>query len=191
VRFAAAALLAFATCNSLRARELRVCWADQTGMSQVTFESFVQELAILLEDTGLQVRWEACAVPPEPNTVRLSVLPSPRATHKSALGVAYVSDSEVLPVIELYLKRLSEYLGWRRSPYVIGRALARVAAHELAHYVLQDPGHESDGLLRPRFPEWMLADPDPAPFRMALRADLFPHAARSSPLIPTGSGSGR
>jgi len=178
MRLAPAIVLVLATGNSMPARDLRLCWADQTGISQVTFESFVQELAVLTQDTGLQVRWEACTVPPQPDTVRIFVLPDPRGSRWSALGVAYVSNSEVLPLIELYSNRIGEYLGGLRSPYVVGRALARVAAHELAHYLLQDPGHESEGLLRPRFPHWMLADPDPTPFRMALRAHLSPRAAR-------------
>jgi hypothetical protein len=48
---------------------------------------------------------------------------------------------------------------------VIGRALARVAAHEVAHFVDQAGAHNGTGLLRQTFDARQLASEDSYPFR--------------------------
>jgi hypothetical protein len=53
---------------------------------------------------------------------------------------------------------------------LVGKALARVAAHEIAHFQFQEHGHHSQGLLRDSFPAWQLADEDSLPFHLAMVA---------------------
>lgn len=42
---------------------------------------------------------------------------------------------------------LSSYINY---PHGLGKAMARVLAHELLHYLLQEPHHANDGLFRPK-----------------------------------------
>ena len=49
---------------------------------------------------------------------------------------------------------------------IIGRALGRVLAHELGHYLLSSPAHAASGLMRPSFDGRKLAGWDRRPFML-------------------------
>ena len=50
---------------------------------------------------------------------------------------------------------------------LIGRAIGRIAAHELGHYLLQRAGHVHAGLLRPKYSTNDLIEPWLHPFQVA------------------------
>ena len=64
----------------------------------------------------------------------------------SALGAARVQDGRVLPEPVLFVNAIAEVID-TRLPGVLGRAMARAAAHEIAHYLYQDRAHSGRGLL--------------------------------------------
>ena len=55
---------------------------------------------------------------------------------------------------------------------IIGRALGRVLAHELGHYLLSSPAHAPSGLMKPSFDSRRLAGSDRRPF--ALNSTALP-----------------
>jgi hypothetical protein len=57
----------------------------------------------------------------------------------------------VLPELRIFTHPVLRLLGERASAAQIGRALARVAAHELAHYSRQQLDHDHEGLMKAAF----------------------------------------
>ena len=140
-------------CNLLQAKELHVCVLNWVEVDPVTLRAFEAEFSSLLADRGVLLDGTACARQDRENVIRISIFRMPPKEERGALGLAYMSRSRVMPVLEIYLTRLLYYLGDCRTPNVVGRALARIAAHEVGHYLLQDSGH-SNGLMRRQFPKW-------------------------------------
>ena len=71
--------------------------------------------------------------------------------YPGALGLARRSSGEILPQIEVYLSPVLRALEDARAPGIVGRALARAAAHELEHYRQQRSEHDPAGVLAERF----------------------------------------
>jgi hypothetical protein len=78
-------------------------------------------------------------------------------------AIAFAPDGAPAPAITVFLtdiERLvtsAHVLGlseWQWPPtlrdQLIGRALGRVLAHEIGHYLLRSKGHTADGLMRPQ-----------------------------------------
>jgi len=155
------------SCNLLFSQDFLVCVDDRVGVDEITSEAFEKEIKVLLKGTNITYDPIPCLLPLPPRFIQLKILPAPPPVRKQALGLAYLSHSRVLPLLEIYVGRLYQYLEHPRTPYVIGRAMARVSVHELTHFLRQDAGHDRNGFMQPKLPHWMLADPDPAPFRLA------------------------
>jgi hypothetical protein len=155
------------TCNPLAGEGFRLCVDDRVGIDDVAREAFEKEIDLLLKGTNVAYDPVPCLLPLPSGFIQLKILPAPRQDRKQALGLAYLSQSRVLPLLEVYVGRLYGYLEHPRTPYVIGRAMARVSVHELTHFLRQDAGHDESGFMQPKLAHWMLADPDPARFRLA------------------------
>lgn len=76
----------------------------------------------------------------------------------STLGSTHVSDGRVQPFIEVScdqvtaaLSRQWKWPGGRIPRDVYGRALARVAAHEIYHALTESADHDEDGLMKSAF----------------------------------------
>lgn len=82
----------------------------------------------------------------------------------NVLGQAYRRRERIEPLLKVYYGSLVRYLGHPNNAYAIGRAVARVAAHETMHFLDQDPSHCSHGLRRSGFGAWELMASDSKPF---------------------------
>lgn len=76
----------------------------------------------------------------------------------STLGSTHVSDGKVQPFIDISCEHLTaavsrqwRWPGGRIPPDIYGRALARVAAHEIFHALTESADHDDDGLMKPAF----------------------------------------
>ena len=85
-----------------------------------------------------------------------SDVPVPPAAPSGALGWTYVTGGEVLPFANVDCDKIRELLGPHlagASPLargrILGRAMARVLAHELYHFLTKATGHASQGLAKP------------------------------------------
>lgn len=85
---------------------------------------------------------------------------APGLARKGPLGVTHVSDGKILPFIEVDCDRVARAIEPRVFPRgtlaprpALGRALGRVAAHEIYHVLAQSLEHEAEGVARARFGE--------------------------------------
>ena len=76
--------------------------------------------------------------------ITLKTSPPPR--YPDALGLARLQGGRILPALEVYLHPVVKLLPPNSPPRDLGRALGRVAAHELIHYTSQRSGHDASGL---------------------------------------------
>ena len=96
--------------------------------------------------------------------IQLEVLAEAPEYLNNVLGQAYRRRERIEPLLKVYYGSLVRYLGYPNNAYAIGRAVARVAAHETKHFLDQDPAHCSHGLLRSGFGAWELMASDSKPF---------------------------
>jgi hypothetical protein len=66
-----------------------------------------------------------------------------------ALGRAPMVDGKIIPALEVFRGPVAKLSG-AKDLETLGRALGRVAAHELLHYLLQQSDHNVTGLLQER-----------------------------------------
>jgi len=68
-----------------------------------------------------------------------------------SLADTSISDGHVLPFFRIDCPRVVGMLGPQIDPAVLGRALARVAAHEIYHIVAQTAEHQEKGVAKASF----------------------------------------
>ena len=135
-------LLAFTLLREtpLFSQDLTVCLEIRANLDADTLRVFSEELQTIARSSGFTLR--LLRQPSECHDIRLTIQPFSRAD-SSALGAARVKDGHILPEIDVYASSVAALL---RStlPALAGRGLARVAAHEIGHYVLQTTTHSGD-----------------------------------------------
>jgi len=153
----------FALAGIGMAGEFAVCVEDRTGLPGSSMAAFRGEFAKLAP--AAEMREDACLN--ARGTIQLLIRFHPPSSHPGALGLAHMAGMRILPRLEIYLSPVLRIVHGRLSADLVGRALARVAAHEIGHYVLQEPEHHASGLMRESFADWQLAGEDSGPFRLA------------------------
>ncbi len=101
--------------------------------------------------------------------VRLGVRAEPPAGLGGVLGLAYRDGDRIVPELRVYYGPVVRYLGEPNNANAVGRALARVAAHEAGHFFDQRANHCELGLMRAALPAYELQAKDRWPFRRALQ----------------------
>ena len=140
-----------------------VCVEDRVGLNSFTRNAFKAEVRQLVPVKELRLSIGRCLEP----AVTVVVAAHPPARYASALGLAYRSGNRVFPELRVYMQPVLKLLGEQTSAAQLGRALARVAAHELGHYLLQQTDHDDEGLMRRGFEGSELRSEDLARFRTA------------------------
>lgn len=139
----------------------RVCLEDQANLSAPAMGAFQREFLTLVGAHGVELVDSAC-----PSGAILLSLQRRGANHDpDVLGAAHRRDATIEPRLEVYIEPVRELIPEVRCWTTIGRALARVAAHEVAHYVDQSVEHSERGLLNAGFSGTQLAGGDSHPFR--------------------------
>jgi hypothetical protein len=149
-----------------QAQTRQVCLVDQAGLNTPALGSFDKEFQTLVGPRGVELAESEC----QPDAIRLSLYPRAQGHDADVLGAARLEQSKleqskIAPRLEIYLDRVVAMMPESRCWNVVGRALARVAAHEVAHFIGQDPRHAEAGLLRAQFSGSQLASEDSHPFR--------------------------
>ena len=107
-----------------------LAWRDlQENTSQETFDRLVV------------IRFKGACTPPA----------APARERSAPLGLTHVSNERVLPFVEIDCARVIEAMNAGDWPSAIGRALGRVAAHEIFHVLTASGAHDTEGLMRPAF----------------------------------------
>lgn len=103
-------------------------------------EEWEGELRKIFETSGRALRLAGCD---EDGAVRVYFKRfHPRES--SALAAARTWRDRVLPMLEVYTEPVAALIG-TRLPGLLGKAMARVTAHELTHYVRQETEHAAAG----------------------------------------------
>lgn len=145
--------------NPLLANGLSVCIENPARIDKQTLEAFQREVERIAAGSGRSVVFTDCS----PVAVTVTVRDEGPPEEPVALGRTRIQDGRVTPDIEVFAAPVARMIG-TRLPSVLGRAMARVAAHEFGHLWSQSKGHTSHGLMRERISPAILLAP---------RADLF------------------
>jgi hypothetical protein len=147
--------------SGAQAQAWEVCLDDQAGLNAPTMGSFYREFQGLVGPRGVKIETEACRT----DSIRVSLQRSASGHPSDVLGGAFLTGERITPQLNVFYDRVVELIPESACWNVVGRALARVAAHEVAHFIGQDPQHADAGLLRARFSGGQLAGEDSYPFR--------------------------
>lgn len=144
--------------------------AGTADIAAVTYMK--RELSGLMQTAGYRLEWLASAAIPDVRNGQLVVLDltgncsaaqAPAESASEDLGIESlastpVSDGQVLPFSMLHCDSLNRVLGRtiaaepaQRRPWLYGRAMARLAAHELYHVLSETRDHSREGVAKPRF----------------------------------------
>lgn len=132
------ALMLSASVHSLMASQLCVILEERANLPPVARQLLLSELGAVSHGKAIDAR--SCLL------VRIREAPGQR--YSTALGLVQVRQGRVLPLIELYVRPVKELLGRDLHAAALGKALARVAAHELTHYREQRLDHGAAGSFR-------------------------------------------
>ena len=157
-------VMAMTLIPGLAGAEQRLIIVDHSGLEPAVQGAFQRELALLIGHRALRFHW-APDRPAAPGEIRLSIQPGMFTERPEALGVARLENGKVAPDLAVFPEAIAARLANPESSTMLGRALARVASHEVIHYLDQSPGHHSTGLMREVFSSDELASDDSTPFR--------------------------
>jgi hypothetical protein len=157
-------LLASLAGNLLQANLLHVCFLNTANLDPETVRQFEKELSDIASSSGVSLSIRQCMPGPAAD-VRITIQ-SQSGVEPSALGAAKVLGGRVLPELEVYTAPIGALLA-ARLPVLMGRAMARVAAHELGHFLTQSSEH-SDGVMSEFYSGPRLMAADKRSFRIPL-----------------------
>jgi hypothetical protein len=147
-----AVLQAFCLCSLSFAqdRPWQVCLDDDAGLNAPARAPFNKEFALLLASRGLKFDWSNCDET-RGRIIQLTVKPdAPQPLH-DVLGRAYTAGNSVSPQLEVFLDPVMDLMKDVHCWSIIGRALARVAAHEVGHFADQRATHAERGIMKAGF----------------------------------------
>lgn len=162
-RLAAAVAVLLACAGSLSAAgsqpQVVVCIGNPLAVDRWLVEEWKRELGRIVESSGRELRVANCDEPGATQVYFMRIHPF----ESSALGAARTRGGVVLPLLEVYTEPLAAMLG-TRLPGVLGRAMARVTAHELAHVLRQETEHAAEGAFAAQYTAGLLRAARPAYF---------------------------
>lgn len=143
-----------------------IAYRFDTPVPPQVLDAVKTETAAILRESGVELDWwdqdSGGEIPPASQiyVIRFhgncSVSPARFGT-RGPLGVTHASDGEVLPFIDVDCDQIRA-TAMRNLPKkepkaeaVLGRALARVASHELVHAITRSERHGRRGVAQPAF----------------------------------------
>jgi hypothetical protein len=141
--------------------------AASAGLSHDLVAALELEATAIWAGYDVELRWQVpmCAVEDASFDVLIERHPSRASAGRAVLGSTHVQltlpdrvpilidyDATEKTLASLTVGELTEALGRQRiGPEEMGRALGRVAAHEIGHVLLALPNHQRRGLMRESF----------------------------------------
>lgn len=142
-----------------RSTEVVVCIGNPLAADRWLVREWRNELERILVSSGRDLRVANCDEPGAMPVYFMRIHPF----ESSALGAARTRGRVVLPLVEVYTEPLAAMLG-TRLPGVLGRAMARVTAHELTHVLRQETEHAAEGAFAAQYTAGLLRAARPAYF---------------------------
>lgn len=150
----------------LQAAELELCLVNSAQLDDSVLQSFRKELGAILSDSGRSPAFPTCRTGMLTITFRLS----PPAEEPAALAGIKQSNNRLLPEIDVFTGAVAQILS-TNLPSIFGRALARVAVHELGHWFSQESDHSGHGVMMERLSAAHLMAPKRDFFRLKPASD--------------------
>jgi hypothetical protein len=155
-------LLLFAwAANLLMASDLGLCVANPARLDDSTVGVFQKELGAILVASGRPAVFKPC----QPGLVRITLRRRPPAEEPAALGATRYKDGRLIPEIEIFITPTTHMID-TSLPSLLGLAMARVATHELGHWLSQSQRHSPRGIMMARLSAAYLIAPDCGYFRL-------------------------
>ena len=164
-----------------------VCVGDRGSLLNAPIRAAVlREFNSVMGGRNARLAFESCPV--EGSRILLAIEREPPYPLPGVLGLASRKLDRIQPNLLVFYDPLVRFLGEPNNSGAIGRALARVAAHETAHFLDQQSHHCTHGLLRSGFSSFELRSPSSRPFRTARRCreDEPPPASKDVSRGPGG-----
>ena len=140
------------------AEPLRICVHNQINLPDPAEAAMRAELRLLFPRLKVVTQSNPCSAAGE-DQVLIFVKDAEEGVPADALGRAPMVDGKIVPSLEVFKGPVAQVLG-ANDLETLGRALGRVAAHELLHYHLQQSGHNVTGLLQERLDQTALRSED-------------------------------
>ena len=168
-RSAVFAMLWFSVCASAQTRTLAVYAGEARGIDSISRHSLETELQRVMTPAGIDIVWRSGtdSGAAEPGYIVVGSFSGECSAERTAqagfsvqkaLADTAVQNERILPYFRVdcgrLLSQLSPLLGRVSAPLradLLGRAMARVIAHEIYHILAQTPEHAHDGLAKPQF----------------------------------------
>lgn len=130
------------------AEPVRICVHNQIDLPQPAEASMRAELRLLFPRLKIVTQSNPCDAETE-GQILIFLKDTGDSVSADALGRTPVVDGKIMPVLEIFKGPVARLSG-ANDLATLGRALGRVAAHEMLHYLLQQSGHNVTGLLQER-----------------------------------------
>ena len=141
---------------------VEICLEDRAKLSLPAIAAMQTEFSLIVPNARIQAGSGACDFQ---LTIRSDAMPG----RPDVLGRTPVSAGQMLPRAEVFAPSVIHLLGDLRSHTLLGRAIARVAAHEIGHYLSQRGDHHESGLMRSRLTAAQLVGTDRVPLMLRVR----------------------
>jgi len=141
----ALAALAFSIAAPLEAGTVNLCIENTALLDSSALQVFRAELGSILATSQRTAVFTDCA----PGVITITMRQQPPAEETSALGGIRHVDGRLTPQIDLFTRPVVRMVG-SSLPAVVGRALARIATHEIGHWITQSAGHADCGVMMQR-----------------------------------------
>lgn len=159
-----------------------VCVTDTAGLLTPPVRGAVtREFRTLMGAQGAGLAFNKCST--GGIRIHLRIKDEPPNGLDGVLGLAHRKGGRIEPELQVFYGSLMHYLGEPTSAEALGRAVARVAAHEAAHFLNQQPHHCKRGLLRAMLSANELLAADPSPFRLDPQCAPAASASRAPDIL--------
>ena len=159
---AALLVLLVSICASAQTRTLALYADPPQGLDPRSTQIMRAELQRLLAPAGFQIVWKSLAGRKTGENFDLVAVFSFEGSCALDQPVAYrfgspsladtsISNGHILPFFRVECPRLLGMFGMQVDRGVLGRAIARIAAHELYHIVAQTTDHQEKGIAKASF----------------------------------------
>jgi hypothetical protein len=183
-----------------------------TGLSTDARRAAIEEMTAIWSANGVAIAAAPGELPADATHLRVVIEPRRSSLGPSwggPLGSIRFDEAGIpVPVITLYLSALVEMIGRANIPgaggdsspailrdRAIGRAVGRVLAHELGHFLLRSRWHGQFGLMRPVHTVTDLVGPERASFALsapdAARLAIVTSSATTGSATANCLGAGR
>src|SRR5262245_52207795 len=150
-------------CCQAQTRTLALYAVPAKGLDAEATAAMQKEVQRLVDPAGLEILWKTSRNSPadfdlvvvgsfegscsarEPMTAIVETI------SLSSLGETSISNGRILPFFHIDCPRLVRMLGRGTDSATLGRALARVIAHELYHITANTSAHHDTGVAKPVF----------------------------------------